>query len=138
MQSVDASHRTAFILLPDSGKIELASVLELDAHGVSDVEPQFGTEGLGVRLGDFVFIHRDGTTNGYDPPRIPRIGELEAWAREMPFYPGHIEGWRKEMAELGNNVAKKRGTEEAFQDGNMRQPWANDCNLFWIGEVTKV
>ncbi|KAK0456646.1 hypothetical protein EV421DRAFT_1886919 [Armillaria borealis] len=138
VQSVDASHRTASILLPDSGNIELASVLELDAHGVSDVEPQFGTEGLGVRLGDFVFIHREGTTNGYDPPRIPRIGELEAWAREGPFYPGHIEGWRKEMAELGNNVAKKRGTEEAFQDGNMKQPWANDCNLFWIGEVTKL
>ncbi|SJL05546.1 uncharacterized protein ARMOST_08914 [Armillaria ostoyae] len=138
VQSVDASHRTASILLPDSGNIELASVLELDAHGVSDVEPQFGTEGLGLRLGDFVFIHREGTTNGYDPPRIPRIGELEAWAREGPFYPGHIEGWRKEMAELGNNVAKKRGTEEAFQDGNMKQPWANDCNLFWIGEVTKL
>ncbi|KAG7450676.1 uncharacterized protein BT62DRAFT_927948 [Guyanagaster necrorhizus] len=138
VQSVDAAHRTASILYPDSGNVELASLLELDAHGVSDVEPQFGTEGLGVRLGDFVFIHREGSTNGYDPPRIPRIGELEAWAREGPFYPGHIEGWRKEMAELGNNVAKKRGTEGAFQDGNMTQPWTSDCNLFWIGEVTKL
>ncbi|KAK0208164.1 hypothetical protein DFS33DRAFT_1451263 [Desarmillaria ectypa] len=138
VQSVDAAHRTASILFPDNGNIELASVLEIDTHGVSDVEPQFGTEGLGVRLGDFVFIHREGTTNGYDPPKIPRIGELEAWAREGPFYPGHIEGWRKEMAELGNNVAKKRGTEGAFQDGNMKQPWAHGCNLFWIGEVTKL
>ncbi|EEB96788.1 hypothetical protein MPER_04016, partial [Moniliophthora perniciosa FA553] len=79
VQAVDAVQRTATLLFNDTGKVEMVSLLELDPHGTSDTDPmaQLNFEGLGVRRGDFVFIHREGTTNGFEKPRVPRIGELE-------------------------------------------------------------
>lgn len=140
MQSVNATERTAAILFPDTGVIDLASLLELDPHGASDLNtmvPHPASEGLGVRRGDFVFIHREGTTNGFEKPRLPRIGELEAWVREDHSIDGHLSGWRKEMSDLGTRIAARRGVDET-QEGQMKQPINGDGSLLWFGEVTSV
>ncbi|KAL0578614.1 hypothetical protein V5O48_003405 [Marasmius crinis-equi] len=134
VQSVDAAQRTATVLFDDTGKIELVSLLELDLHGTSDSDPyaQYNMDGLGVRRGDFVFIHREGTTNGFESPRVPKIGELEAWVRENPFSGGQLTGWRKEMSDLGVEIANRRSTDGS-EEGHMLQP---DGTLDWIGEVS--
>ena len=136
VQTVDAIQRTATVLFNDTGKIELVSLLELDPHGTSDTDPyaQYNLDGLGVRRGDFVFVHRDGTTNGFESPRVPKIGELEAWVRENPFSGGQLAGWRKEMSELGAEIANRRSTGGS-EEGHMLQP---DATLDWVGEVSDV
>ncbi|KAG9099714.1 hypothetical protein FS749_000576 [Ceratobasidium sp. UAMH 11750] len=81
VQSTDAKQRTARVMWYDPttlSETEVVSVLELDPHGPS------GAESFGVRRGDFVFLHRPGTTNGAQLPAVPRIGELEDWVREPP------------------------------------------------------
>ncbi|KAG9103116.1 hypothetical protein FRC06_000178 [Ceratobasidium sp. 370] len=82
VQSTDAKQRTARVMWYDptasTPETEVVSVLELDPHGPS------GAESFGVRRGDFVFLHRPGTTNGAQLPAVPRIGELEDWVREPP------------------------------------------------------
>ena len=56
-----------------------------------------------------MFIHREGTTNGLEKPRVPKIGEVEAWVRELPMTPeGHLAGWRREMTEIGAEIATNR------------------------------
>ncbi|KAK1228645.1 hypothetical protein PQX77_008239 [Marasmius sp. AFHP31] len=134
VQTVDAIQRTATVLFNDTGKIELVSLLELDPHGTSDTDPyaQYNLDGLGVRRGDFVFVHREGSTNGFESPRVPKIGELEAWVRENPFSSGQLTGWRKEMSELGAEIANRRSTDGS-EEGHMLQP---DEKLDWIGEVS--
>lgn len=141
VQKVNAAERTAIILFSETGKQELASVLELDPHGTSSdstlMIPQSTSDGLGVRRGDFVFIHPEGTTNGFEKPRVPRIGELEAWVREGPFVDGHFVGWRKELSELGRTVAARRIPGSDLQT-LMKRPTPGGCNFLWIGEVTSV
>jgi ubiquitin-conjugating enzyme E2 O len=80
VQSTHAQNRTAKVMWYGTNppQTETVSVLELDPHGPS------GTETFGVRRGDFVFLHRPGTTNGAQLPAVPRIGELEDWVREPP------------------------------------------------------
>lgn len=83
VQSTHAQNRTARVMWydpasPNTPQHEVVSVLELDPHGPS------GAESFGVRRGDFVFLHRPGTTNGAQLPAVPRIGELEDWVREPP------------------------------------------------------
>ncbi|KAG6911555.1 hypothetical protein DXG01_011857 [Tephrocybe rancida] len=139
VQSVNASDRTARILLPDTGTIELASVLELDPHGTSDmgaVYAQSASEGLGVCRGDFVFIHPIGATNGFEKPAVPRIGEVEPWVRENPIVEGQLGGWRKEMADIGGAVAARRASEGIQETPSMNHPlqWSGD--FAWLGEVT--
>jgi ubiquitin-conjugating enzyme E2 O len=89
------------MLFPDTGTIELASLLELDPHGNSDLD----TASFGVRRGDFVFIHPPESRNGLENPRVPRIGEIEPWIRGNPFQDGQFVGWRKELQELGLDIA---------------------------------
>lgn len=140
VQSVNAVERTATVLFPDTKTTELVSLLELDPHGTSTAAtlgPQSTADGLGVQRGDFVFIHRPGTTNGYEIPRVPRIGELESWVREVPFDQGQITGWRREMAELGTEVTAKLGRGE-LEELLPRIPTPGDRNFMWIGEVTGV
>ncbi|KAF9270048.1 hypothetical protein L218DRAFT_952243 [Marasmius fiardii PR-910] len=134
VQSVDAVQRTASVLFNDTRKLETVSLLELDPHGTSDMDSyaQYSLDGLGVRRGDFVFIHREGTTNGFESPRVPKIGELEAWVRGNPFVGGQLAGWRKEMSELGARIADRRGTDGS-EEGHMLSP---DTTLDWVGEVT--
>ena len=117
--------------------MELASVLELDPHGTSDlaaVIPQSASEGLGVRRGDFVLIHREGTTNGFKTPSVPRIGELESWVRECPMVDGQLVGWRKEMSEIGGDIARRAETNITKE---YQLNLESGC-LRWIGEVTGV
>lgn len=137
VQSVDAEQRTATVLFMDTGSIELTSLLELDAHGMLDQdahEAPLQADGLGVRRGEFVFIHPPHATNGFQIPRVPRIGELEAWIREPTYLNGQLAGWRKEMSEIGQGIAKSRGS--GFVDGQMIQPHMS--SLPWIGEVIDV
>lgn len=135
VQSVDPNQRTATVLFTDDGSRELVSVLELDPTGESEeVEPH---DALGVRRGDFVFIHSEGATNGTAPPKVPHIGELEAWVREVPIVNGQYSGWRKEFSELGHSVAAGRSSGEVFE-GAIKRPVKGDSSMYWIGEVTEV
>jgi ubiquitin-conjugating enzyme E2 O len=138
VQSVNASERTATVLLPDTGAVVLVSVLELSPHGTSDlaVTPQSASEGLGVRRGDYVLIHREGNTNGFQKPSVPRIGELEAWFRECSFVDDQLVGWRKEMSEIGGDIARKRESG-VVKENQLSLPTPRSCFL-WFGEVTGV
>jgi len=138
---VDAIQRTALILFPDTGTIELASLLELDPHGISDLDAivsQAGSDAsFGVRRGDFVFIHSPGITNGLEGPRVPRIGEIETWIRENPFQDGQFVGWRKELQELGLHIASQRSTGTLVEK-RIQMSTNGEIKLSWCGEVTGV
>lgn len=139
IQKVDAARRTANIYFPDTNSTELVSVLELDVQGNSDEEtlPAGAADGLGVRRGDYVFIHKDGGSNGFSGPRVPRIGEIESWVREQPCMDGRMEGWRREMSELGRTIATTRSTD--YLEGQFIHPTAvTSAHLNWIGEVVDV
>ncbi|KAJ4485954.1 hypothetical protein J3R30DRAFT_3443035 [Lentinula aciculospora] len=132
VQTVDAVQRTATILL--HGNIEQVSLLELDSQGASDTSPFSEIEGLGVRRGEIVFIHAPGKNNGFEAPRIPRIGELEPWVRSNPFtYSGQVDGWREELATIGADIATRR-ISEAINDGTIKSK-ASPGTLAWLGEV---
>lgn len=138
VQFVNANERVASIRYIDTGSTDLVSVLELDPHGTSTwatAVPHSHSNSLGVRRGDFVFIHREGSTNGVEKPKVPRIGEVEAWVRETPMTPeGVLTGWRREMAELGTNLATTPGPTDHI----IRRPLKEDTSYSWCGEVTKV
>jgi ubiquitin-conjugating enzyme E2 O len=119
-----------------SKETELVSVLELDPHGSSadGYVTQGGPENFGVRRGDFVLIHPEGSTNGSQLPRVPRLGELEDWVREVPS--GNdikTAGWRGEMAEIGMKVAAERD-QGTLVEGKVSKYRA----IRWFGEVTDV
>lgn len=143
VQSVNATQRTARILYMDSGKTDLASLLELDPYGTSDpstASPGSSSEGLGVRRGDHVFIHNVGTTNGFEKARVPRIGEIEPWVQDPPIdNEGRPAGWRKEMYDLGNDIATRRAKPTVAATGTCIKrltPGSNE--ITWFGEVTGV
>ncbi|TFY70916.1 hypothetical protein EVG20_g2080 [Dentipellis fragilis] len=141
VQSVDSAQRTALIRYGDTGTTELASLLELDPHGTSDwsaVEP-VTFDGLGVRRGDFVFIHSPGSTNGLEKPRVPRIGEVEAWVREPPTVGanGQYGGWRKTISDIGMDIAQRR-EQDSIAEGKIRRPDKKDNSLNWFGEVSEL
>ncbi|KAG1715995.1 hypothetical protein ID866_1160 [Astraeus odoratus] len=139
VQSVDSADRVAVIRCLDTGTLETVSVLELDPNGAGD----FGgdivhSHGFGVRRGDSVFIHRNGTTNGFDPPRVPKIGEIEEWVREPAVRSdGELGGWRRDMADLGAKVAAERRTQRPPLYC-LRLPQKQDKSLMWFGEVTEL
>ncbi|GJJ10039.1 hypothetical protein Clacol_004265 [Clathrus columnatus] len=146
VQYVNADDRTAMIRYHDDANTELVSILELDPHGTSgldasDQENQI--DSFGVRRGDFVFIHSEGTTNGAELPRVPKIGEIEAWVREFPIVEDKadgtttVSGWRGELQRIGQGIAKIRGTPESYGrelDGKVQKVGKID----WFGEVTDV
>ncbi|EJF62287.1 hypothetical protein DICSQDRAFT_104652 [Dichomitus squalens LYAD-421 SS1] len=138
VQSVNARDRTAYVRVVETGAIELASVLELDAHGTNDWSALAPTnDGLGVRRGDFVFIHKEGATNGVESPMVPRIGEVEEWVRESPTVSpnGQLGGWRRQMADIGTRIAEERGREGSVEEPPIRRPQKGDTSLNWFGEV---
>lgn len=140
VQSVNAAERTAIVLLTETGEIKLVSMLEIDPHGaidMSEVIPQSASEGFGVRRGDFVFVHREGTTNGFEKPFVPKIGELETWVREDPVVEGRLSGWKKAMADIGASIAARCASEGA-QDIQISHPIPGSSSLLWLGEVTDV
>lgn len=127
------------IFSPDTASTELAPLLELDPHGSSDNDANNlqTSDGFGVRRGDFVFIHRAGTTNGLEKPKVPRIGELEVWVRENPFTEISASGWRKDLYDTGIHVATLRGNGE-LNETLISRPVEGDGQLCWCGEVTGV
>jgi ubiquitin-conjugating enzyme E2 O len=127
---VNAPDRTATILYPDS-TTDIASVLELDPHGTTDY-----SQGLGVRRGEFVLVHQEGTTNGLEKPRVPRIGEVEAWARENPS-DGRTDSWRKELCTIGAQIAGLRAAG-VIEEYETKQPDIDFDSLQWFGEVMEV
>lgn len=139
VQSVNAVERTARIFFPNTGEIELASVLDLDPHGTSDLTPgnPSPSDGLGVRRGDFVFIHPEGSTNGFEKPRVPRIGELQSWVRDLTSLERQLAEWRKIMVNVGADIATRRETT-GDEEGHIKLPMPGDSNASWIGEVTNV
>jgi hypothetical protein len=91
IQVVHPSQRLAFLKLTDdpasAEEVEMASLLELDPHGTHDVtanDPAPSPDELGVHRGEFVFIHKEDTSNGSTMPRVPKIGELESWVQDVP------------------------------------------------------
>ena len=139
---MNAQDRTAYVRVVETGAVELASVLELDAHGTHDWSALAPTnDGLGVRRGDFVFIHNEGETNGVEPPMVPRIGEVEEWVRDPSVAGpnGQLGGWRKEIADIGMRIAEERGkSEQSVEEPPIKRPQKGDPSLSWFGEVTNV
>jgi len=145
---VNSTERTALLRYVDNGSTELVSLLELDLHGTSGEgnTPDSSYDGFGVRRGDFVFIHREGTTNGSVLPKVPKIGEPEPWVREMPHMVQNpdgttaLGGWRGDLHNIGQNIAKIRGTPEALGlelDGKV-QKMTKEHGIDWFGEVIAV
>jgi len=68
---------------------------------------------------------------------VPRIGEVEEWVREPPVVSGtgHLGGWRREMAEIGNKIAERRGKDPTIEEGELQRPQKGDTHLDWFGEV---
>jgi ubiquitin-conjugating enzyme E2 O len=142
VQSVNAHARTAHIRISsDAGKVELVPLLELDAYGtgaaVGGGQTPSNFDSLGVRRGDFVFVHAVGTTNGAEKGRVPRIGEVPAWVREVVMDDnGGIGGWRAEMNALGIRLAQERGGPPVRGEGEIRKTERGDTSFNWLGEVT--
>ena len=135
VQSINAQERTAVLLLAD-GRKQVVPVLELDTHGNEAIigDPQ---SGYGVRRGDLVFIHRENATNGCDKQLVPSIGELEAWVHEpVVDEQGEVDGWQKEMNDIGQKIALSRG-KEPFEEGQIATTRI-DGSLNWFGEVAHV
>jgi ubiquitin-conjugating enzyme E2 O len=138
VQSVNSVDRVAVIRCADTGTLETVSVLELDPNGTGDMSPDvLHGHGFGVRRGDSVFVHPEGTTNGFAPPRVPKIGEIEEWVREPPVRAdGELGGWRRTMADLGARIAADRKAQRTPLY-NVRLPRRDDNSLSWFGEVTE-
>jgi ubiquitin-conjugating enzyme E2 O len=137
IQSVNSTDRVAIICLTSTGKVETVSVLELDPNGLSDLATGTPHTTLGMRRGDKVFIHREGTSNGFESPRVPKIGEIEEWVRELPIgSDGEISGWRRTMVDMGTKIASGRKDNPAFH--RVKHPTQDDATLSWFGEVTGV
>jgi ubiquitin-conjugating enzyme E2 O len=128
------------VLFSDTGEVETTSVLELDPQGATDLTAMNSSphDGFGVRLGEFVFIHREGTSNGYETPRVPRIGELETWVQEISTdADGQVCGWRKELSQLGTRLSTAP-SPDAPPEGLIKQVPLGSGQGHWVGEVTRV
>ena len=139
VQSVNAADRTASLLFTDTGSIEMATLLELDTQGNPDETANGpGSEGIGVNLSDFVFIHKLGETNASTGSRVPRIGEIEPWVHEHAFDDrDELSGWRKTMHDIGSNIAAERSNTRLAEKA-IQRPIQRSGQLSWCGEVTAV
>ncbi|KDQ63442.1 hypothetical protein JAAARDRAFT_169262 [Jaapia argillacea MUCL 33604] len=71
--------------------------------------------------------------------RVPRIGEIEEWVRELPFdQRGVLNGWRRQMVDLGSELAQRklRGGASGQCDGEVVRPKKGDEGFDWYGEVS--
>jgi hypothetical protein len=142
VQVVHPSQRVAILKLTDGPEeTEMASLLELDPHGTHDIpttDPGPLPDELGVHRGEFVFIHKEGTTNGSVIPRVPKIGELEAWVQDVPslhtMQPG---GFTDLIYAEGLKIIM---TEENWRDGRPTFiPTGVPVNpVYWFGYVSDV
>lgn len=130
---MDAAQRTASVLLGPN--IEQVSLLEIDPQGASDSVSYPGSDGLGLSRGDVVLC--SDKSNGFEAPRVPRMGELEPWVHTNPtMHSGQLDGWRGELAALGTDIATRRSIE-TLEEGTIKSMPAVG-SLLWLGEVTDV
>ena len=145
VQVVHPSQRVAILRLTDvpesASETEVASLLELDPHGTHDIttnDPAPSQDELGVHRGEFVFIHKEGTTNGSVVPMVPKIGELESWIHDVPslhtMQPG---GFTDVIYAEGLKIIM---TEENWRDGRSTFiPISVPVKpVYWFGYVTDV
>jgi len=139
VQSVNAADRTTLLLFTDTGSIEMSTLLQLDTQGNPDETTNGpGSEGIGVNLGDFVFIHKISETNASPGSRVPRIGEIEPWVHEHAFDDkDELTGWRKAMHDIGSNIAAQRSNTGMIEKA-IQRPMQRSGQLSWCGEVTGV
>jgi ubiquitin-conjugating enzyme E2 O len=139
VQSVLAKDRVARVRWYGTNTFEDVSVLELDPHGMSYENTTGGPDSFGVRRGETVLIHREGTTNGLKEPLVPRIGELEPWVQELPPSTvdgngnGNVEDWRKSLT---NSAMKVLGFDWSRREDETQQSLPN--NSSWVGQVVDV
>ncbi|KZT36569.1 hypothetical protein SISSUDRAFT_1049714 [Sistotremastrum suecicum HHB10207 ss-3] len=139
VQYVKADQRLASVRVIGSEEAELVSVLQLDPYAINEeVNAATGAGTCGVRRGDFVFIHPEGTTNGLEPPRIRRIGESEAWVSEAPIpdEQGGLGGWRGEMIKIGQGIAMQSLSQDAPFHRPILPYETRGPKIDWFGEVT--
>ena len=71
--------------------------------------------------------------------RVPRIGEVPAWVREVPVdRDGKMIGWRSEMNTMGIGLAQTRGAPPTKEQGEIKKTEKGDTSFNWLGEVTDV
>lgn len=134
VQSVNAKDRTADILLYDNHRV-LVSTLELDSRGA--VFGAIDQEAFGVRRGELVFLHREGTTNGCERPIVPSIGELENWVYEAALTSsGELCGWRKDLGAIGRRLYKE--APEHTSKWTFKRPVSGSNQIDWFGQVSDV
>lgn len=143
VQIVHPSQRVAILKLVDAPEsaAEMASLLELDPHGTHDMtanDPTTAPDELGVHRGEFVFIHKEGTTNGSVVPMVPKIGELEGWVQDVPslhtMQPG---GFTDLIYAEGLKIIM---TEENWRDGrpSFIPTGVPVKPVYWFGYVSDV
>ena len=145
VQVVHPSQRVAALILTDGSEptpeTHMASLLELDPHGTYDIitsDPTTSPEELGVHRGEFVFIHREGTTNGSVMPRVPKIGELESWIQDVPsLYSMQAGGFTDVMYAEGLKLITAEGN---WRDGRPTPAPAGALvrPVLWFGYVSDV
>jgi ubiquitin-conjugating enzyme E2 O len=135
VQSVNAKARTAEIRPSASTTNERVPLLELDAYG-NDIAgaPPSGFDSLGVRRSDFVFIHTEGTANGAEQGRVPRIGEMPEWAKDNH----DTAPWRESMRIKGVELAQSREGLPPRAHAVVKKSERGDATCNWLGEVTDV
>lgn len=133
VQSVNAKARTAMIK-PSDRPIERVPLLELDVYGTEGATATPDVESLGVRRGDFVFIHAEGKTNGVEAGKVPRIGEMPDWAKDYR----ETAPWRERMHSTGIELAKSRQGIPPRNETLVRKVDKGDYTCNWLGEVTDV
>jgi len=145
VQVVHPSQRVAILKLTDVPESvpesEMVSLLELDPHGTHDITANNSSpspDELGVHRGEFVFVHKEGTTNGSVMPMVPKIGELEAWVQDVPslhtMQPG---GFTDVIYAEGLKIIM---TEENWRDGRhtIIPTGVPVKPVYWFGHVSDV
>ena len=137
VQGVSAEERIATVRWEADNETEKVPLLELDPHGLGFTEATGGPDTFGIHRGEFVLIHREGTTNSATLPIVPRIGEMEAWVSDtFPMYIEDVQptGWRSNMAKFGMDVLTTGTAKKPLPrpDGALR------TEIRWFGQVVDV
>lgn len=132
---MNAVERTALLRF-SSGAVENVSLLDLDTQGLSDsLADAHESDGFGICLGDVVLIHRENNSNGAGSLKVPVIGQLEHWVRDLAPDSQHSET-RQEFGRIG---MQDFGTLDlGSSDFDMKQGGEVSDPPSWIGEATKV
>jgi ubiquitin-conjugating enzyme E2 O len=135
VQTVNAKARTAEIRPSTTDAVERVPLLELDAYGNDSTGAASNNfDSLGVRRSDFVFVHAEGTNNGAEKGRVPRIGEMPEWTKDN----SDTAGWREGMRTKGMELAQSREGLPPRTHTIVKKSERGDASCNWLGEVTDV